>query len=253
MKVLDARGHVLPDTGGRFRWMSGSPIPVTPHGVVTCTRPGDAIVHASLGTLATQLMLRCRPVRRVRADWMLNLVVGAPAAELPFIALDAEGKPVSLLRGEISIEDTSVASVSLVADGTRLVRARAPGITVLDIRIGDRTAGTGVHVFAPARSPEGIRKGEHRAIPVTLAGGEMTRWSLPAARETYYLTILPDGDEEHVPRMAIMNANCMRGMDAHSFYCVALHGASVFVYHPREGDQTRPVHGTLAVWRQGWH
>jgi hypothetical protein len=253
MRVLDARGHVLPDTGVRFHRMSGARIPVTPRGVVTCSRSGDAIVRASLGALATELVLHCRPVHRVRAEWTLNLVVGAPAVPLPFLAVDADGKPVSLLRGEIGVEDTSVAAVQVGADGTRLVRARAPGITVLDIRIGDRGAGTGVHVFARASTPEGIRAGEHRAIPVTLASGEMIQWSLPAARETYYLSILPDGDDEHVPRMAIMNANCSPDMDGHSFYCVALHGASVFVYHSRESNQRGAVQGMLAVWRQGWH
>ena len=252
MQVLDSSGHVLPDTGVRFRWISGAPIPVSTHGIATCTQSGDAAVRASLGPLTTTLILRCRPVSKVRTLRMVNLVVGDPAMALPFLAVDERGNPVSLLRGEISVEDSSVATLDVAADGTRLVRGRAPGNTILDIRIGNRGAGTGVHVYERASSPEGIRPGQHLAVPVELAGGEMRQWHLAAAPQTYYVAMLPDGDEEHVPRLAIIGANCMPGLDEHSFFCVAQHDASLFVFHSREGDQTRVVRGRLAIWRQSW-
>jgi hypothetical protein len=39
-------------------------------------------------------------------------------------------------------------------------------------------------------------------------------------------------------------------MDENSFFCLALHGASVTVYHPQQVDPAQELRGTLAIWRQ---
>jgi len=249
MRVLSPSGRVLPDSAVRYRWLSGMPIPLTPRGVATCTRAGDAVVQASLGRLDTQLVLRCRPVHKLQRSWTMNLVLGDTAMPLSFLATDADGEPVSLLRGEISVEDSTVATLERARDGTRRVRARAPGITTLDIRVGDRVAGTRVHVYVPTSSPEGIRPGQQLATRVALGGGDVRQWHIPAGLETYEVTMMPDGDEHHVPQLAIVGANCVSGLDTHSFLCVTLQGASLYVYHSRDGDQARIERGTLAVWR----
>jgi hypothetical protein len=245
LRVLDAAGHVLPDTGVHYRWTSGVPASVSATGVATCTQPGDATVRASLGPLATHLLLRCRPVREVRALRMMNLVVGGPAQELPFEAVGVDGRPVTLLTGQVTILDSTIATV----EGLR-IRARAPGSTALDMRIGDRLAHASVHVYERVSTPEGIRAGQHVAVPVRLAGGEMRRWRIAAARELYFLAMLPDRDEQQMPRLAIVGANCVPGLGAHSFFCLAQHDASVYVYHPQHADSAQELSGTLAVWRQ---
>lgn len=247
MRVLNARGRVLPDSGVRYRWMSGAPIPVSPRGVATCTQAGDAVVRASLATLATQLVLRCRPVHGVRTLWSVNLVLGGSGVKVPFQAVDANGNEVSLLRGELTVEDSSVATLDVAADGTRIVRPRAPGTTFLNIHIGDEERGSLVHVYERASSLEAIRKGQLLAIPVELTGGEVRQWQIPGGLESYELSVLPDGDTAHVPRLAIVGANCATGM-GEGLWCVTLQGATVFVYHSRDGDQ-RPERGMLAVWR----
>src|SRR5688572_14476153 len=63
IQVLDAAGHVLPDTGVRYQWTSGAPVTVSATGVATCTQAGDATIRASLGPLSIDFLLRCRPVR----------------------------------------------------------------------------------------------------------------------------------------------------------------------------------------------
>lgn len=249
MRVLNARGKALPDTGVRYRWMSGAPIPVSPRGVATCTQSGDAVVRASLGTLATQVLLRCRPVHDVRTAWSVNLVLGESGVTLPIEAMDAQGKQVSLLRGELSVEDSSVATLSVAADDTRIVRPRAAGETWLDIQIGDQLRGVAIRVYERASSVQGIRKGQLLTVPVELAGGEVRQWQLPGGREPYSLSVLPDGDGEHVPRLAIVGANCVDGFGSDGLFCVSLHGATVFVYHSRDGDQARTERGMLAVVR----
>ena len=84
---------------------------------------------------------------------------------------------------------------------------------------------------------------------MALAADEMRQWQVPAGREVFSVTMLPDGDVMHVPQLAIVGANCVGGGETHSFLCVALHGATIFVYHSRGGEQARIERGTLAVWR----
>ncbi len=246
MRVLDAAGHLLEPTGVRYRWTAGVPVSVSATGAVTCTQAGDATVRASLGPLATHVLLRCRPVRDVRALRMMNLVVGGPAQELAFEAVGVDGRPVTLLTGQVTVGDSTIATL----EGLR-IRARAPGSTDLTMRVGDRQAFAAVHVYERVRTPEGIRPGQHVAVTVRLAGGEMRRWRISASPELYFLAMLPDRDEQQMPRLAIVGANCGPALVyAHSYFCLARHDASVIVYHPQQVDPARELSGTLAVWRQ---
>jgi hypothetical protein len=247
MRVLDRRGRVLPDSGVRYRWLSGAPIPVSPRGVAACTHTGDAVVRASLGTLATQVVLRCRPVHGLRTLWAVNLVLGDSGMKVPFQAVDARGNEVTQLRGELTVEDSTIATLDVAAGGMRIVRPRAPGTTFLNVHIGDQVRGAMVRVYERANTVEGIGKGQLRAVPVELAGGEVRQWQIPAGREAFNVTVLPGSDPARVPRLAIVGANCVTGF-GEGLFCVALHGATVFVYHSRDGDP-RPERGMLAVVR----
>jgi hypothetical protein len=245
IRVLDAAGHHLEKTGVQYRWTGGMPVSISATGVVKCTETGDAMVRASLGALASNVLVRCRPVRDVRAIRMLNLVVGGPAQELPFEAVGIDSELVTMLSGHVTLEDSTIVSL----DGQR-VRALAPGSTGLSMRVGDRASYTSVHAYERVPSPEQIRAGQHVAVPVRLAGGEMRRWRIPASRENYFFAMLPDKDEQSMPRFAIDGASCSPGMDAHSYFCLALHDASVTVYHPQQIDPAKVLTGTLAIWRQ---
>ncbi len=247
VQVLDSHGSVLPDSAVRFRWNAGMPVSVSPTGVVTCTGAGDATVHASLGSLSTNLLLRCRPVTKVLATRMMNLVVGGPSQDLPFEALDVDGKSVTLLTGQVTIGDSTIASVQ----GTR-VRAVSTGQTGIEMRVGNRKAFTQVLAYKLASTPEGIRPGEHVAVNVHLLGGEMRSWHLAASRENYFIAMLPDGDEQSMPRLTILGAACSPGLGPYTFFCLARTDAKVIVYHPRDVDPERRLSGALAVWRQSW-
>jgi hypothetical protein len=238
MRALDAAGHVLRDTGVRYQWASGAPVLVSPGGVVTCTQPGDATVRASLGGVSTTALLRCRPVRQVRAPGMLDIVVGGPAQDVPFEALGVDGRPVTLLAGQFTVGDSTIATL----EGQR-IRA---GSTWVTARFGDRASLTEVHVYERAPTPERVRPGQHLAVPVRLAGGEMRQWRIPAG--LYFLAILPDGDDQAKPRLAVVDASCVQALG--HLFCSALHEASVIAYHPQDADRTQVLHGTLAVWRQ---
>ena len=245
--VFDAAGHALPSTGVRYRWASGTPVEVTPAGIVTCTQSGDASIRASLGAVATTALLRCRPVRHVRAPEVLNLVVGGPSQDVPFEALGPDGHPVTLLAGAMSIGDSTIVTL----EGQR-IRARAAGMTWVTTHLGDGESATRVYSYERASNPEAIRGGQHLAVPVRLASGEVNQWRLPAASGRYIVTMVRDRAEHSMPHVAIMGANCEPGFGAHSFLCAAPRGAAVFVYVPRSADPALASSGMLAVWREPW-
>jgi hypothetical protein len=247
MKVVDATGHALDSTGVHYARVSGIPVSVTSTGIITCTQAGDATLRASLGAVTTSVLLHCRPIHDVRAPAMINLVAGDPPLDVPFEAVGVDGRDVTLLAGRIGVGDTTIVSL----EGQR-IRPRAAGSTGITMSFGNRGAFTSVEVYERARSLEGILPGQHLAIPVLLSGGEMRRLRLPASPENYFLMILPDSDGHPMPALAIVGANCIRALDRHSFYCLALRDASVIAYYPQQAEPGQRLSGTLAVWRQGW-
>ncbi len=247
VRVLDRTGRVLADTAVRYQWKSGAPISLTAQGVVACTEAGDATLRASIGRLATDVVVRCRPVRDVRAARMLNLIVGGPAQDLPFEFIGMDGQPVALISGHVAVEDSAILSV----DGFR-IRALSAGESGVTMRVGNRTAFTNVQTYALSRSPEGLYPGQRVAVPVRLVSGELRRWKLAPSPQLYFIAMLPANNDAHMPRIAIVGANCNQGLGPHTFFCLVQQEASVIVYHPQNTDSREKLSGNLVVWRQEW-
>ena len=245
MRVLDAAGRTLDSSRVVYEWVSGGSVSVSANGIVTCNERGDATVRALLNELSANVRVHCRPVRKVRGPWMLELVVGDAPTDIPFEALNVDGERETMLTGRLAVSDSSVATLQ----DQRLL-ARRSGSTSLKIRIGDEAGDMSVHVFEPALSPERMKPGQHLAIPVRLASGESQRWLLTPAHELYYIAIRPDRDGGTPPNVAIVGAQCTRGFDAHSFYCVAVNNTSVVVYNSPATGRGREQSGRLLVWRQ---
>jgi hypothetical protein len=244
MHVFDAAGRELPDTGVRFQWASGVPIPISSRGVVKCTQAGDATLRASLGPLVTQVVVRCRPVRGVLGGGALNLVVGDSSPALSFAPIDAAGRPVTLFTVQVAY-DTTILSVERWR-----VHARAAGRTYVSISVGDSSTFWFVQVYERALSLEGMRPGQRLAVPVRLAGGEMHSVQLPPSPPTYFVAMLPDRDTLRVPRLAIERANCLRAHFPDGYACYALPGAAVIAYHPKDDHPKEAWSGTIAVFRE---
>ena len=238
--VLDAAGHLLPSTRVRYRWESGAPTSVTPSGVITCAQAGDATLRASLGAVATRIRVQCRPVLDVRAPAMLDLVAGGPSRDVPFEALGAGGRQVTLLAGRIAVGDSTVVNVT----GSR-IRGRTAGTSWMRVLVGDRGSFSSVHVYERAATPEWIRPDQHLAVPVRVAGGEMRQWRIPAGE--YFLGLIPDGDEQARPLLAVVGANCTQVVG--HLHCQAGHEASVIAYHPQDVDPSVQLHGEIVLWR----
>lgn len=251
-QVLDAAGRTLPDTGVRYTWTSGVPVTISARGVVTCRRPGDATVRASLGPLATDMVLLCRPVRAIRASIWNDFVLGDPARELPTEFTGVDGEPVTLLSARVSVRDSTVATL----DGLH-IRPLRPGRTQLSVTVGDRSTEAAIRVFAPVHSLNGMRpvqRPEQRlvAAPVRLAHGESVRWPLPVG--LFNLVFLP---ERAAARAGAPTAPLVRvagpvmcqpepGPRVYNSHCLARGpGATVTVAHPGLGAPA--VAGAVAV------
>ena len=222
-RVLDARGHALPDTGVRFEWLSGTLATVSPEGVVMCNRAGDAVVRASLGAVFTDVHLLCRPIRTLRALSELRFVAGDSTQPILLEALGLDGTPVSQIAGVATIQDDRVATLT----GLR-VTPRAPGKTYVTVHVGDRGVGTGVMVYARAATlapPRPEQPGV--AVPVTLQSGETRRWRLPRGR--YIVGLLPDSTGVH---FTVLGAGCVRLPWDRRMMCEADDGMTVIAYAP---------------------
>jgi hypothetical protein len=190
MSVLDARGHRLERTDVRYQRVSGVPIPVSTRGVIKCTRPGDAIVRASLAPLHRDFVIHCQPVRTIRDAGWGNFVVGDPAATLTVDAIGLDGQPVTRIAARLRVVDSTVATL----DASGRLRPLRPGETWIDIEIGDRRAGAFVTVYEPVRTFEGLRPDQRLVVaPIRLTRGASIRWPLPTG--VFFLTFSADSSE----------------------------------------------------------
>jgi hypothetical protein len=247
VRVLDAAGRLLGSEGVRYRWAAGTPVDVSPAGVITCAARGDATVRASLGPLATDLRVRCRPVREIRADMWVDLLVGEPPHELPVQFVGVDGRPVTLIAGHLRIEDSTVATLR----GLHL-RPLVPGRTYLRLAVGNETAGGAVTVFAPARTLEGLRPDQrYVGVPVRLAPGQAVRWPLPVG--LFWLANRGGPAGQPAPVLSVDGPlMCLPapGPTVYRTHCLARGpGAHVTVAHP--GSGAGDAVGTILLEREG--
>lgn len=252
MRVLDKRDHPLASQGVQYQWISGAPITVTSQGVVTCTWDGEATVRASLGMIATDVAVLCRPVRELHASNWIDFVAGDLPRDLPFVAIGFDDRPVMQLRGAARVYDTSIAAIV-----GHTIRPRAVGQTMVHVDVGDRSAGMRVIVHERVRSLEGLRADQRFvAVPVRLERGDTLRWSLP--KGAFWLKYLPRRPGEAPPTITLSgDAACSRGnglrvyvipLGEYGTYCmVRPGGATVNVGHGAFGAAV--VEGSLALER----
>jgi hypothetical protein len=189
-RVLDAAGHRLERANVSYRRVSGVAIPVSTRGVVQCSQRGDAVVRASLGRLNKDFVIHCEPIRTLRnADWG-NFVVGESARTLSVAAVGLDGDPVTRIAARLRVDDSTIATL----DGDGRLRPLRPGETSIDVEIGDRVVSTGVTVFEPVRTFEGLRPDQRWVVaPIRLRQGESLRWPLPTG--SFFLSFGADSSQ----------------------------------------------------------
>lgn len=257
VQVVDARGHALNPSRLRFRSMLGTPIQVSPTGVVTCNVRGDAHIRASLGALSRDLLLRCRPVSDVKQDggtWQY-LALGDSARRIALSATGPDGKLVDFIAGSATVRDTTVATVTTVTG--LAVRPKAVGRTDLEVTVGDHSFELPIVVYARPNAPAALRIGETFVSTLRLASGDFRRWPLePGALYKLSLTPSVSGavatNRDSTARLvlAVQNANCVDNGPGQDYMCVALPHASVIVYPAGRAEPGRTFAGQLSALRE---
>ena len=249
MRVFDAKGRSLNANGIEYRRVSGAVLSITPEGVVSCTRAGDAMVRATVGSISTDVAVRCRPVRVVEANSWITLFAGGPIQDLPFAAIGEDGRPVTELRGALKVRDSTIATLSGSA-----IRPLKAGETEVVVSIGDQTATIRVVVHEWDIPFKRLRSGQRFvAIPVRLQRGDTLHFPLPVGR--YWLKYLPRHVGEAPPTI-IADIMCGPGdgmhvyripKDEYAIYCALHTDGRVTLGHGLTGADV--VEGTLAIER----
>lgn len=221
---------------------------------MTCTRPGDLAVRASLGSLTVRVFVRCRPVQYVRIPGPLQFILGDSEMNrplpLPVEAYGADGRRVVVFAGSADVLESGVATLR----GLTLY-PRARDITLAGAYIGDRTAAIGVHIYQRVSTPTALDtllrvqpKQRLFAVPLRLESGEFFRQRLPPG--SWMLTMLPE--EDHDPNgsaYVIEGAACQANIfnTPRRFACWAGPSAAVVIYRPFRRRQTSVETGYLLV------
>ncbi len=250
MRVLDRKGKEIEAKGLQFRQIGGAPLQITEEGLVGCNARSDAKVRVTMGRLATDIDVLCRPVRDLRATVWMDFLTGDSSVKLPFVAVGVDGREVSELRGRIRVADSSVATV----DGATIRPLRA-GRTTIDLNIGDRFVRVGVAVHRVVKAFAELRPTDVAiAVPIAVAQGDTLRWELP--RGVYWIKYLSRRPGEAPPSILVEgDAGCVKDdplraripiRDVYARYClVRAGGAHVVIAHGAEGLPV--VEGALAL------
>lgn len=254
VSVVDQYGRKRPsDAAVHFRVVSGD-VEVSPIGVTTCTRRGNAVVRATLNKLSRDFVLHCRPVAWLEAPSWMIFVVGDSARDLSFVAHGPDGAPVTELRGSVEMMDGSVAELTGIN-----VRPGEPGMTMAFVTVGDMRTGITVLVHRLVTSFINHPRNQNMlAMRVRLARGDTMVVPLPKA--SFWVRYISASRSAAPPTIELQgNGSCTLGDGIHlkrleegeyARYCFADDGTSMMIAHGQVGADT--VSGTVALelsWR----
>jgi hypothetical protein len=248
MRAFDAKGKALQSTNVRYQWISGTPISVSAHGVITCSYAGDAVLRASLDAIAKAVRIKCVPVREVLAHMWIQFTAGDSSQELSFVALDLDGMPVNRLAGVLRVNDSAVATLK-----NGRIYPVAPGHTQVVMRFGEGEAITQVSVYERVATFEGLRDDQRFVIaPVRLTRDDTIRWPLPQG--LFWLQYHRTSNTEPIPTVVVDGpVMCMPvpsfGPGVQRMDCLARErGATVRIAHP--GGSASAITGALSIEHQ---
>jgi hypothetical protein len=216
-------------------------------GTVTCGKRGDTRLRATLGGLTTEFVLLCRPVRGFRFffDPGPPLLVGGPSRDLALGAVGVDDLPVMLLAGTATIADSEIAVLRGLA-----VLPRAPGVTSVDVDIGDCVHSIFVEVDEPVASSLDLKRGNQvfGVSPLRLVSGEIRSWEIP--RGDYMFWLRPEQAAQRDLVLGGVNVNCVAHPDiGQNYHCLAFDHAAVVVRNTRRAGQGRELSGDLFMKR----
>lgn len=253
VRALDANDDTI-TAPIRFQRVGGDSLPVTEAGVVTCTRAGNLSVRASLDSLTALTFVRCLPVDYIRIGKIMQFILGDSLLSrpqvLPVAAYLRGGIGVAPFNLRVDLGDTAVAAVR----GTTIIPLRR-GSTVAGAYVGDREAGTGVHIYQRVETLDAIDTllrvnpdARLIAVPLQLEPGVIRRHRLPPGR--WMLALLPTGNVDGIPmQLGVDSAACDVNLlnDPGRLGCRTGSHSTVEVYRRPGRGREQPATGYLLV------
>ena len=169
--------------------------------------------------------------------------MGEPSRELPLHAVGLDGRPVDLLAGVATVEDSSI----LTLEGRR-VRPRTPGWTIVSVDIGECVTHVAAHVEERVESSMALQPMQQFATDVRLVPWEVRSWRV--APGMYRMELLPATLADTVLLLAAWETNCVpEGRIPQVYFCLSRPGASAIVSHPGRAGSGPARAATLRLHR----
>jgi hypothetical protein len=253
--VFDQYGRTLrTDTTARYARIGGDSIAIEANGRLDCERRrDDVVVRATLGKLSKKFVLRCRPVKWIETPSWVELMVGDSARDLAFTARDPDGRVVKELRGTLRVENSAIVDLA----GTTLL-AKRPGMTFVNIEVGNAKAGIPVGVYEPVTSFVQTPQEPMMGMRVALTRGDTI--TVPVPKAVFWVTYYAKDPALPPPTIELRGDGfCTTGNGirvrrvedgTYAKYCTAGNGVQMLIAHGTAGADT--VRGFIAVrlmWR----
>lgn len=244
--ALDAKGRERRTAGVRYTIVAGDSVPVSSKGAVTCLRRGETTLRATLGSVTTDFLLLCRPVKGFR--FVVDpepLLVGGPPRMLAVGAVGIDDLPVLLLAGTATVHDSDIASLR----GLTVV-PRGAGYTEVAVDIGDCVHSMFIEVDQPVKSSLDLERRDQvfMVSPLRLASGEIRSWPIP--RGEYVLWLRPARNARDHLVLGGVGENCLTWPDVgQKYHCLAFDHAAVIVRNRQPAGRGGELKGDLFIKR----
>lgn len=203
-----------------------------PDGSVRCKAAGDETLTIAQGPVAKQVLVRCRPIMTFGWHQSASLELGGLPDTLAIEPIGYDRRPVTLLRGQATLRDSTVARLS----GNLLYPVRV-GCDLVDVAFSGGTS-TQVSVCVNRTAIDSS---------LTLAAGEIRTYRVGAGYYQLTLDAVATRGGRAPLVLAIVRANCAIGREGpQDYYCIT-NDSSIVIVANRSDPGTGDLSGHLTV------
>jgi hypothetical protein len=238
VRAFNWHGLEIPKPRLMYSGLPSSLAHASADGQMRCKSTGDATLTIAHGALVNQLLVRCRPIMAFGPHQSVDLELGGPPDTLTIDPIGYDRRPVTLLRGQAKLRDSSVAQLR----GNLLYPVKV-GCDLIDVEFSGGSSTTASVCVKRTVIDSSLR----------LVGGEIR--TIDLAPGNYHIRL--DAKPPTPPRLpltvAVMRASCARGPEGpQDYYCTTTDSSMLVVANkgePGSGVQA----GHLLVRQQPRH
>jgi hypothetical protein len=205
VRAFNWHGLEIPKPRLMYSGLPSSLAHASADGHVRCKSTGDATLTVAQGTLEKRILVRCRPIMAFGPHQRIDLELGGPPDTLTIDPIGYDRRPVTLLRGQAKLRDSSVAQLR-----GNLLYPVSIGCDLIDVAFGGGSS-TQVSVCVT-----------HTVIDssLKLVGGEIRTMRLEPG--DYHIRLDANAENTTLSPLVVgaARANCARGLEGpQDYYC----------------------------------